>query len=146
MPKPPAVQPAESKTPPPVVKAKPTPPKLEVSVAPALPAVTSSSQAPAAEKKPELVIKTAPAKVEEAKVPKAKLDLRLPKDLVEDLKPEEPLPDADKPLLPQLFAPKPSGPSPYQLSGKLITNDRAQQGQDYWDTVEGAQLQIEIKQ
>ena len=44
--------------------------------------------------------------------------------------------------LPPLFVEKPAEPGPYQLNGRLITNDRVD---DYWDSVEGAELQIEFR-
>ena len=72
-----------------------------------------------------------------------KLDLRLPKELVENLdpgKPQEKRPDEG--LLPPLFVDKQNQPSPYQINGRLITNDREQ---DYLDSVEGAELQIEFR-
>ncbi|AYC33315.1 hypothetical protein D3880_13565 [Pseudomonas cavernae] len=99
---------------------------------------------PAPETKPDLVVKQAPVKVEEAPVPQAKLDLSLPEDLVQSLEPAEPLSTAEqKPLLPQMFAPKPPAESPFQLNGKLITNERED---DYLRSVEGAELQFEFKQ
>ncbi|MCY1283475.1 hypothetical protein D9M68_241380 [compost metagenome] len=144
VPKPPVVKPAAPALPPAAPDAqKPAPAKPELPRSNPPKADESPPARPKpAEQKPELVVRTAPAKVEDTQLPPARLDLSLPKELVEDLKPEESLSAAGKPLLPELFAPKPAVESPYQLSGKLITND---QGEDYWQSVEGAQLQIEIK-
>ena len=73
----------------------------------------------------------------------AALDLRLPDELVQRLELGAPLELTErKPLLPPLFVEKPVEPSPYQLNGRLITNDRVD---DYWDSVEGAELQIEFR-
>ena len=58
----------------------------------------------------------------ERKLPPIKLDLSLPRELVEDLHHGEPLVE-EKPLLPPLFVEKEAKPAPFQLSGKLITNE-----------------------
>lgn len=85
------------------------------------------------------------AKVSASKpLPPAKLDLRLPPDLVEQLQPEEPV-DVDvpqPPLLPEMFVKKPAEPGPFELNGRLITNDHSE---DYWDSVEGAELQFKFR-
>lgn len=74
---------------------------------------------------------------------KANLDLSLPPDLFEELQslvaPDEPPSPA---LLPPLFRAEQAAESPFQLNGKLITNER---GDDYWDSLEGAELQFEFK-
>jgi hypothetical protein len=74
---------------------------------------------------------------------KAELDLSLPPDLFEELQslvaPDEPPSPA---LLPPLFRAEQAAESPFQLNGKLITNE---QGDDYWDSLEGAELQFEFK-
>jgi hypothetical protein len=74
---------------------------------------------------------------------KANLDLSLPPDLFEELQslvaPDEPPSPA---LLPPLFRAEQAAESPFQLNGKLITNE---QGDDYWDSLEGAELQFEFK-
>jgi hypothetical protein len=76
-------------------------------------------------------------------LPPVKLDLRLPDELVEDLQAGEALENpAEQTLLPPLFVEKPAEPGPYQLNGRLITNERVD---DYWDSVEGAELQIEFR-
>jgi hypothetical protein len=72
-----------------------------------------------------------------------KLDLRLPDELVQDLQAGEAVENSmEQPLLPPLFVEKPAEPGPYQLNGRLITNDRVD---DYLDSVEGAELQIEFR-
>jgi len=74
---------------------------------------------------------------------KAELDLSLPPDLFEELQslvaPDEPPSPA---LLPPLFRAEQAAESPFQLNGKLISNER---GDDYWDSLEGAELQFEFK-
>ncbi|WP_256657371.1 hypothetical protein [Pseudomonas sp. 2FE] len=79
----------------------------------------------------------------EAELPKAKLDLRLPSDLAGQLELGESVDETtNKSLLPPLFVEKPPAQSPFQLNGKLITNEREE---DYWQSVEGAEVQFEFK-
>lgn len=89
--------------------------------------------------------------VVERKLPPIKLDLSLPRELVEDLHHGEPLVE-EKPLLPPLFVEKEAKPAPFQLSGKLITNEheRDKSGEklerdNYFDKVDGAQLNFEFR-
>ena len=76
-----------------------------------------------------------------------KLNLSLPPELVKDMELGKPVADSvETPLLPSLFVEKKPAPSPYQLSGKLITNERQQPEQDnYLDAVEGAEFSIEYR-
>lgn len=87
----------------------------------------------------------------EQKLPPIKLDLSLPRELVDDLHHGEPLLE-EKPLLPPLFVEKEAKPAPFQLSGKLITNEheRDRSGEklerdNYFDKVDGAQLNFEFR-
>jgi hypothetical protein len=86
-----------------------------------------------------------PAAKEPAVTPalKANLDLSLPADLFDELQPFATPDEFSSPsLLPPLFRAQESSQSPFQLNGKLITNERED---DYWDSLEGAELQIEFK-
>lgn len=76
------------------------------------------------------------------KLPPLPLDLSLPQELVQQLEPGAVPPLTEESLLPPLFVEKPAEPGPYQLNGRLITNDRSE---NYWDSVEGAELQIEFR-
>lgn len=88
--------------------------------------------------------KPKPPKVEQVKLREPKLDLSLPKHLVDELEPRvKQEQHVEQPLLPPMFVEKPPEQSPYQLNGKLITNQREE---DYLRSVEGAELQIEFKQ
>lgn len=117
----PAVPETTPVPPPPVPTPKPVP-SPSVPVKPKEPTVTAATTVP---------------------LPKAKLDLSLPKDLVDQLQPNEAIADLpDQPLLPQMFVEKPLPESPFQLNGKLLTNERED---DYWRSVEGAELQFEFK-
>ncbi|SCW31213.1 hypothetical protein SAMN05216370_0345 [Pseudomonas peli] len=109
------------------------------------PVVSKPAQPKAAEAKP-VPVKPKPVAVAskpEPTEPKAPLDLSLHPDVFDPLQPLEPLNDLSTPLLPPLFVEKTEPESPFQLNGKLITNER---GDDYWQSVEGAQLQFEFKQ
>ncbi|MBT8768342.1 hypothetical protein J7302_19730 [Pseudomonas sp. DB1] len=106
---------------------------------PAAPVPKPASPAPDP-RKPKLPPATVTAKAEE---PNAKLDLSLPEELARQLEQNdvmESLPPS--PLLPQMFVEKPAPQSPFQLNGKLITDQRED---DYWRSVEGAELQFEFK-
>ncbi|KDO01165.2 translation initiation factor 2 [Pseudomonas donghuensis] len=81
-------------------------------------------------------------------LPKAKLDLSLPSGMVKELKPDTqeqaPLP---KPLLPYLFGEKPPSDSPFQLNGRLISNEmQLQLRNESRKDVEGAAIEFEFKQ
>jgi hypothetical protein len=140
--KPPAVQEHSTKAAP-VAKplaGKPSASKSEPAAAAVHPlkqqsgAVSQSSTAPAKPKAPALV---------SAPVFNAPLDLSLPAEALQSLPQQEPFNDQPSSLLPPLFAEKPLPEGPFQLNGKLITNER---GDEYWHSVEGAQLQFEFKQ
>ncbi|MHC6226508.1 hypothetical protein ACYU03_17350 [Pseudomonas sp. X10] len=79
---------------------------------------------------------------------KPRIDLSLPVELVKDLKPQvsgEPL--ARKPLLPSMFTEKPATDSPFQLNGRLISNEmQLQLRNDSRRDVEGAAIDFEFKQ
>ncbi|MDO9619019.1 MAG: hypothetical protein Q7J43_15245 [Pseudomonas sp.] len=86
-----------------------------------------------------------PAAKEPAVTPalKENLDLSLPADLFDELQPFATPDEFSSPaLLPPLFRAQESSQSPFQLHGKLITNE---QEDDYWDSLEGAELQFEFK-
>lgn len=140
-------------------KAPPAPPPLTSSPAPEpaapveTPAVPESRPAPPApaptpQPAPMPHVPAKPAKPSTepavaAPLPKAKLDLTLPKELEDQLQPIEVTAELpDQPLLPQMFVEKPAPQSPFQLNGKLIHNERED---DYWRSVEGAELQFEFK-
>lgn len=76
-------------------------------------------------------------------LPKTKLDLSLPPELAEQLNAEDGGAEAAlAPLLPPLFEQKRPVVNPFQLSGRLITNEH---DEDYWNSVEGAEVQFEFK-
>lgn len=88
--------------------------------------------------KPAVAAKPKPAEPES----KLALDLSVPHELFEQALESETREDL-LPLLPPLFGEKPEVQSPFQISGRLISNERVD---DYWDSIEGAELQFEFKQ
>ncbi|WP_271197903.1 hypothetical protein [Pseudomonas turukhanskensis] len=95
--------------------------------------------------------------VKQAKIDKPKLNLHLPKDAVQKLQPEvaafgasEPAPNKEETpaLLPQMFAEKPGAQSPFEVGGRVITNEHSRdQNKDagLLDTVDGAELQFKFR-
>ena len=127
----------------PPVSVVPTP-AVEVAPVPAPKPVTKPLSEPVRPGPKPAVVNKPVAKDRVAAPPlKTDLDLSLPPDLFEELQalvaPDE-LPSPA--LLPPLFRAEETSESPFQLNGKLITNER---GDDYWDSLEGAELQFEFK-
>lgn len=143
----PAAKPASE--PPKVASEAPKP----VAKAESKPKPEAKSQAkPKVEAKPSTKAAQQPAtspaanarKPEKTELPKAQLDLRLPRHLVDKLEPEiVEERKAEEPLLPPMFTEKAPEQGPFQLNGKLLTNEKED---DYWRSVEGAELQFEFKQ
>lgn len=110
---------------------------------------TAPVKKPAAKvkKRPPIVSKSKPAsEVVKTKLPSADLDLSLPQDMAEELKPigtvARPRRDA---LLPPMFGDK-AGSSPYQLNGRLISNEmQLQLRNEERRDVDGAALEFEFK-
>lgn len=142
---------------PPPQKPAPLPAPLE-EPAPAKP-VVEAAQTPAVLPKPgkkvivdETLPEPAEAKPKPAekvspheKLPPAKLDLHLPPEVIEQLTPTEPVEEVtEQALLPEMFVDKPTQPSPFELNGRLITNDH-EKSDNYWDSVEGAELQFKFR-
>lgn len=81
-------------------------------------------------------------------LPKAKLDLSLPKGMVNKLEPDVgDAPVVRKPLLPSMFPTKSeSDSSPFQLNGRLISNEmQLQMRNDSRRDVEGAAIDFEFR-
>lgn len=109
-------------------------------VEPAPPAKVVASK-PAAPANAPIAAKTPPAKPAEPESRPA-LDLSVPHELFEQALESETREEI-APVLPSLFGEKPEVQSPFQISGRLISNERVE---DYWDSIEGAELQFEFKQ
>ncbi|OOV95523.1 translation initiation factor 2 [Pseudomonas sp. MF4836] len=81
-------------------------------------------------------------------LPPAKLDLSLPPEMVKHLQPigTVAMPKRE-PLLPQMFGEKPKESSPFQLNGRLLSNEmQLQLRNEERRDVEGAALDFEFKQ
>ncbi|MBC2657095.1 translation initiation factor 2 [Pseudomonas sp. MSSRFD41] len=77
-----------------------------------------------------------------------KLDLNLPTEMVKHLQPlgAAPLPKR-APLLPPMFGEKPKESTPFQLNGRLLTNEmQLQLRREERRDIEGAALDFEFKQ
>lgn len=119
-----------------------TPSKTTAPVKKAAPAKKKPS---VVKKRPPIASKSKPAsEVVKTELPAANLDLSLPKDMVEDLKPvgTVPLPKRE-PVLPQMFGDK---GGQFQLNGRLISNEmQLQLRNEERREVEGAALEFEFK-
>lgn len=121
---------------------------------PAHKAQAKPAQKPAASKAAKSKVKPARKPISQAvakPLPKARLDLSLPTDMVDKLEPEvgDPSPiQRRKPLLPPLFTEKPEADdSPFQLNGRLINNEmQLQLRNDSRRDVEGAAIDFEYRQ
>lgn len=116
---------------------------------PAAKPAVSAKQA-AAQKKSSAASKSKSARRSAKKpLPAAKLDLSLPPDMVRQLKPLGTVPmPAHKPLLPNMFGDKTAQDSPFQLNGRLISNEMGLQlrNEARQNEIEGAALEFEFKQ
>ena len=128
------------------VQEKPTASSTAKKAAPVKKATPAKKKAAVVKKRSPVASKSKPAsEVVKTKLPSADLDLSLPKDMVEELKPvgTVTLPPRDT-LLPQMFGDK---SSPFQLNGRLLSNEmQLQLRNEERREVEGAALEFEFKQ
>ena len=116
------------------------------------PAKAKPKTKPAATKKPPArAAKSGKRKTSEviaAPLPKARLDLSLPPEMVKDLQPpSQAEAQPRRQLLPALFGEKPASESPFQLNGRLLSNEmQLQLRNDSRQDVEGAAIDFEFKQ
>ncbi|WP_448650016.1 translation initiation factor 2 [Pseudomonas fluorescens] len=116
----------------------------------------AAKKAPATKKKAAPVKKRAPIasksksahEVAQTKLPSAQLDLSLPSEMVRHLQPIGTMPKPKSvPLLPPMFAEKPSDDSAFQINGRLLSNEmKLQLRNEERRDVEGAALDFEFKQ
>ena len=109
------------------------------------PANVKKKAAPVKKRPPVASKSKSASEVAKTKLPSAGLDLSLPKDMVEELKPlgTVNLPKRE-PILPQMFGEKNSG---FQLNGRLLSNEmQLQLRNDERREVDGAALDFEFKQ
>lgn len=135
-------------TPAPVAPPLPAPPAV---VPPPAPAPPSPPQEVAPRRAEPRSVPAPPAPPAEAPaaVPREPLDLSLPSDMLERFpqsrgtleSPAEP-----QPLLPPLFEqPNEMQQNSFELGGRLITNEQAEEDEDSWHSVEGAELQLQFR-
>lgn len=121
-----------------------SPAKNATAVQKAVPA--KKTQQKVIKKRKPVASKSKPAsELVKTKLPPAKLDLSLPKDMVEELKPKGTveLPKRE-PILPQMFGEKNNG---FQLNGRLLNNEmQLQLRNEDRREIEGAALDFEFKQ
>ncbi len=140
-PEPAAEQPRESEAKPAAAKAVASPkaPAVEAAVKPE---AKAPSKTPAQVKKPLDPVVRHP-------LPPVKLDLRLPKEMVRQLEPDESVSELDeeKPLLPPMFGEK-TGQSPFQVGGRLISrepNERENNDDSWHSDIRGAELLFQFR-
>lgn len=92
----------------------------------------------------EQPVEKTPAPKPAAKLPKAELDLSLPKDLVKELNEADTNEYSAERALPPMFAPEGTQPKPFELSGQLIMDETHEKGSH--ESIDGAQLQFKFKQ
>ncbi|KMN10123.1 translation initiation factor 2 [Pseudomonas helleri] len=106
-----------------------------------------AQKAPA--KKPPPAKPKSPAKATKKRVPTSKVDLSLPPEMVRQLRPLGAVPmPAHKPLLPNMFVEKQAEESPFQLNGRLLSNEMGLQlrNEARQNEIDGAALDFEFKQ
>ncbi|TLP59127.1 MULTISPECIES: hypothetical protein [Pseudomonas] len=113
------------------------------------PAAKPVTKAPAKpQSKPHAKARAKVSKAVAKPLPAAKLDLSLPKSMVNTLEPEVgDAPMVRKPLLPSMFPSKPeSDDSPFQLNGRLISNEmQLQLRNDSRREVDGAAIDFQFR-
>ena len=138
----PAEQQAPAPAPEPPVVVQPQAARQQPEPAPQPQLARASNEAPKPAVASQAKASQESAKAVRAHAPKVELDLSLPPELLEQANAQGSSGEAAAPLLPPLFEEKATASDPLQLSGRLITNEA---DADYWKSVEGAELQFEIK-
>jgi hypothetical protein len=131
----------------PVSESKPAASAQNTKPAPAKTAASVKKNAAAKKRAAAKKAKSA-HEVAETKLPPAQLDLSLPSDMVRHLQPLGTMPQPKSvPLLPPMFAEKPTDNSAFQINGRLLSNEmRLQLRNEERRDVEGAALDFEFKQ
>ncbi|PMY70779.1 MULTISPECIES: translation initiation factor 2 [Pseudomonas] len=114
-------------------------------------AVTSKAKpkAKAQKRRAPIASKSKPAsEIVRTRLPSANVDLSLPPEMVKQLQPIGSVNQPKRtPLLPPMFGEKPKDDSPFQLNGRLLSNEmQLQLRNDERRDVEGAALDFEFKQ
>lgn len=112
------------------------------------PATASKKTAAAQKRKPIATKSKSGSEIARTRLTPAKLDLSLPPEMVKELEPigSVPLP-RHQPLLPPMFGEKPQPQSPFQLNGRLLSNEmNLQLRNESRQDIEGAAIEFEFKQ
>ena len=111
--------------------------------------VASEKKAPVKKRAPVASKSRSAHEIAKHPLPAAHLDLRLPPEMVKQLHPLGAVPmPAHKPLLPNMFGEKAAEESPFQLNGRLLSNEMNLQlrNEARHNEIEGAALDFEFKQ
>ncbi|AZD84711.1 Translation initiation factor 2 (GTPase) [Pseudomonas chlororaphis subsp. aureofaciens] len=106
-------------------------------------------KAKAQKRRAPIASKSKPAsEIVKTRLPSANVDLSLPPEMVKQLQPIGSVNQPKRtPLLPPMFGEKPKDDSPFQLNGRLLSNEmQLQLRNDERRDVEGAALDFEFKQ
>ncbi|CAI8783159.1 translation initiation factor 2 [Pseudomonas chlororaphis] len=109
----------------------------------------ATSKAKVQKRRAPIASKSKPAsEIVKTRLPSAKVDLSLPPEMVKQLQPIGSVNQPKRtPLLPPMFGEKPKDDSPFQLNGRLLSNEmQLQLRNDERRDVEGAALDFEFKQ
>jgi len=109
----------------------------------------ATSKAKAQKRRAPIASKSKPAsEIVKTRLPSANVDLSLPPEMVKQLQPIGSVNQPKRtPLLPPMFGEKPKDDSPFQLNGRLLSNEmQLQLRNDERRDVEGAALDFEFKQ
>ena len=109
----------------------------------------SEKKTPVKKRQPIAAKSKSAHEIAKKRLPAAKLDLRLPPEMVKQLRPLGAVPmPAHKPLLPNMFGEKTAEESPFQLNGRLLSNEMDLQLRNEYrrNEIEGAALDFEFKQ
>lgn len=131
-----------------VRREQPAKPQARQPASPKAKAAAKASMKATAKKKASKARKKPVSKAVSKPLPKSKLDLSLPVEMVEQLEPDvDSVPPRRKPLLPTMFPEKPTVDSPFQLNGRLISNEmQLQLRNDSRRDLDGAAIEFEFKQ
>ena len=109
----------------------------------------AARQAPTKKRAPIASKSRSAHEIAQQRLPAAQLDLSLPPDMVSQLRPLGTIPmPAHKPLLPNMFGEKPEHESPFQLNGRLLSNEMGLplRNEARQNEIDGAALEFEFKQ
>ncbi len=109
----------------------------------------SEKKTPVKKRQPIAAKSKSAHEIAKKRLPAANLDLRLPPEMVKQLRPLGAVPmPAHKPLLPNMFGEKTAEESPFQLNGRLLSNEMDLQLRNEYrrNEIEGAALDFEFKQ